>query len=138
MGLRNRGVLKLDLIGEIVEGCLSARHAGFGLRNLRFIVRRVDLDQQITGLDALIVARGDFDHLAGDAAAELRCLRTNVGVVRGLSHGVTDPGVPAQRRQCHEDRGGNQACDWNCHPAHQGGHNRRFRSRTGCRGSRRL
>lgn len=73
--------MKLDLIGEVVEGGLRAGDGGFRLRHLRFVVGRIDLHKQIAGFHALVVAHGDGLHLACDAAAQLRHLGANVGVI---------------------------------------------------------
>jgi hypothetical protein len=42
---------------------------GFGLRRLRLIIGRIDLHQQVTGLDALEIVGVDLEHGAGDTAA---------------------------------------------------------------------
>ncbi len=99
LGLRNGGVLKLDLVGEIVERRLRAGHAGLRLRDLGLVVGGIDLNQEIAGLDALKVVRGDGENFTGDPAAQPGQLGPDIRVVRALNHFAADPGIPAQRRQ---------------------------------------
>jgi hypothetical protein len=98
-GLRDGGVLQLHLVVEIVERGFRARNAGFGLGDLRLVIRGVDLYQKVAGLDALEILRCDGAHFARDTAGEPCHLGANIGVVGGLHGGSADPGVPAQRRQ---------------------------------------
>jgi hypothetical protein len=69
LALRNGRVLQLDLVGEIVERGLCAGNAGLGLRDLGFVVGRIDLNQQIACLDALKILDGDGEDLTGDRQA---------------------------------------------------------------------
>ena len=97
--LRDRRILQLDLVGQIVEHGLRGGDRRFGLRDLRLIIGGIDLDQEIAGLDALEVGDPDGQHFAGDAACKPRQLGAHIGVVGGLDHGIADPFVEAQRRQ---------------------------------------
>ena len=72
---------------------------GFGLRDLCLIVRGIDLNQEVAGLDALEVGDPYGQHLTGDAARQPRQLGAHIGVIGGLDHGIADPFVEAQRRQ---------------------------------------
>ena len=99
LALRDGRVLQLDLVGEIVEGCLRGGDAGLGLRDLCLVIGGIDLHQQIAGLDALKIGHGDLENFARDPAAQARRVRLDIGVVGGLDHGGADPFVPAQRRQ---------------------------------------
>jgi hypothetical protein len=49
-GLRDRGVLQLDLVAQIVECGLCTGDGGLSLRDLCPVVGRIDLHQQIAGL----------------------------------------------------------------------------------------
>src|SRR5260370_1088241 len=99
LALRNGGVLQLDLVGEIVERRLRADHAGLGLRDLGLVVSGIDLNQEIAGLDALKVVRGDGENFTGDPAAQPCQFGPDIRVVRALDHFAADPGIPAQHRQ---------------------------------------
>jgi hypothetical protein len=112
-GLCDRRVLQLDLIAQIVEGCLRGGDAGLGLRDLSRVVGGIDLHQQIARLDALEILHGDRNHLAGDPAAQPRELGTNIGVVGGLDRGAADPGIPAQRRQRDKGKRRQHREQWN-------------------------
>jgi len=57
--LSNGRVLQLDLVGEIIQGRLRADDAGLCLRDLGFVIGGIDLNQEITGLDALKIVRRD-------------------------------------------------------------------------------
>ena len=100
LGLCDGGVLQFDLIVQIVEGGLRSGNVCLGLCDLGLIVGRIDLYQQIAGLDALKVIDGNNENFTRNPAAQPRQLGTNIGVIRRLDRGATDPGVPAQRRQC--------------------------------------
>ena len=69
LGLRDGRVLQLDLVVQIVERGLRGGDAGLGLRDLGLIIGRIDLHQQIAGLDALKIGDGDRQHFARDPAA---------------------------------------------------------------------
>jgi hypothetical protein len=75
-------VLQLYLVVEIVERRLRAGNIGLRLRDLGFIVGRIDLNQEIAGLDTLEIVRGDNLNFAGDAAAQPRQLGPDISVVR--------------------------------------------------------
>ena len=100
-GLRlcNRRILQLDLIGQIVEHGLRGGDRRFGLRDLRLIVGRIDLDHEIAGLDALEIGDPDGQHFAGDATGKPRQLGAHIGVVGGLDRRIADPFVEALRCQ---------------------------------------
>src|SRR5882762_6232707 len=70
------------------------------------VIGGIDLNQEITGLDALKIVRRDDENLAGDPAAQPRRLGLDISVVRRLNHGAADPGIPAQRRQRDESERG--------------------------------
>ena len=97
LGLRDGGVLQLDLVGEIVERGLCGGNAGLGLSDLGLIIGGVDLNQKIAGLDALEIIHGDGKNFTGDAAAQPRHIGFDIGVVSGLDHRAADPFIPAQR-----------------------------------------
>jgi hypothetical protein len=59
LGLSDGGVLQLDLVGEIVEGCLCGVNASLRQRDLGFIVGGIDLNQEIASLDALEIVHGN-------------------------------------------------------------------------------
>ncbi len=82
--------------------CAAATWAS-ACATLRLIVRRVDLDQQASGLDVLIVCHGDGQDFTADAAAQLRGVGTDIGIVGGLDSGAADPVVPT--RGCNHDKG---------------------------------
>ena len=90
------------------NGQSAAFHAGFRLRDLRFVIGRIDLNQEIAGLDPLEVLERDDENLAGNAAAELGRLGTNVGIVGGLHRGPADPGIPTQRGQRNKSQSGDR------------------------------
>jgi len=106
LALRDGGVLQLDLVGEIVEDRLGGGDAGFSLSHLGFVISRIDLNQEIAGLDALEILHRDGQDLASDPAAQPGQLGFDVSVVGSLDHGVADPFIPAQRRQRDESKRG--------------------------------
>jgi hypothetical protein len=108
LGLGDGGVLQFDLVGEIVQRGLRAGNAGLRLRHLGLVVGRIDLHQELAGLDALEVVGVNLEHGAGDAAAQPGGLGADVGVVGGLLRPAADPAIPAQRRQPDE---GDRGCD---------------------------
>jgi hypothetical protein len=75
---------------------------GFRLIDLSLIVSRIDLHQEIAGLDALIIIRGDFQDLSRYTAAEPRQVGTDISVIGGLDSGIAGPFVPA--RCCQRDK----------------------------------
>ncbi len=138
LGLRNRGVLQLDLVGEIVERGLRADDAGLRLRDLGLVVGGIDLNQEIAGLDALKVVRGDGENFTGDPAAQPGQLGPDIRVVRALDRFAADPGIPAQRRQRDEPERRQHGEQRNRKPAPRrmrSGRRRLWSWRRGCRGS---
>ena len=105
-------VLQLDLVGEIVERGLRAGDGGLRLSDLGFVIGGIDLNQEIAGLDALEIVRGDGENLAGDPAAQPRQFGPDISVVRRLDRGAADPGIPAQRRQRDESERGQHGEEW--------------------------
>ncbi|MGY3486078.1 hypothetical protein ACVW1C_003961 [Bradyrhizobium sp. USDA 4011] len=96
--------MQLDLVVEVIERGLRTDHTRFGLRDLRLVIGRIDLHQEIAGLDALEIGDGDRQHFAGHAAAELGQLGAHIGIIGGLDRGTADPGIPTRRRHHDEHK----------------------------------
>src|SRR5258706_8455642 len=94
--LSNGRVLQLDLVGEIIQSRLRAGDAGLCLRDLRFVIGGIDLNQEIAGLDALKIVRRDDENLTSDPAAQPRRLGLDISVVRRLNYAPAAPAHPAQ------------------------------------------
>ena len=56
-------------LSRLSSAACARDDAGLGQGDLRLIIGRVYLDQEIAGLDALVIVYGDDAHFAGDPAA---------------------------------------------------------------------
>ena len=81
---------------EIRERCLLAGHGGVRLRQRRPVVPVVELDQQIAGMDLLVVGNGDLGDEAGDLRRDDRHIAAHIGVVRALGEAPDRPPVVAE------------------------------------------
>src|ERR1700732_4709455 len=72
----------------MVERRLRGGNAGLSLVDLGLVVGGIDLNQEIAGPDALKILHGDGKNLTRNAAGEPRRLGLDVGIIRGLDHGV--------------------------------------------------
>jgi hypothetical protein len=104
------GVLQFTLSAIVLKRRLGGVDPRGGLRYLRFVIVVVELDQEVTLVNDLIIVDFHFSNDARDFRAQRGKITTNISIIGYLLNPCSLPADPVTRH-CHNHRPGQ--CDYN-------------------------